>query len=177
MEKYVYFRNDNQEIDYCSGDVYLNFLDYAFEEADHFMLVYVNYYGKGYTSTMKAFKKSLEPFKIKSRTNPSWPGTPNTFAKNTTYKIVFYKNHKDAKEILKKVSCLSGWTRPNYPQDLAFFKGNQCWFYSISHEKIGVIIHATDDDIDFVVKNNLALRESVKISRDDSFDEYDEELV
>lgn len=177
MSKIIYFNNDNQQVDYCSGQVYFDFLDYAFAETDFFMLVYINYNGKGYTKTMKFFKDELKPFKIKSRTNTSWPGTPKTYSPNSTYKIVFYRNCIKAKEILKKVNCLSDWSRPSHPQDLAFFKGNQCWFYSVGHEKIGAIINATDKDIDFVEDKGLVPRKTAYISQDNIFSTYDEFLI
>ena len=176
MEKVIYFNNDDQRLDRCTGQLYFDFLDYAFSKSDYFMLVYVNYYGKGYTKTMKSIKASLAPFKIKSRTNPCWPGTLNTFCPNTTYKVIFYKNTEKAKEILKRVSCLSDWSRPSFPEDLAFFKGNQCWFYSVGHEKIAGIIHATDEDIDFVHSMGLALREDAYVPKSHCFDDYDELL-
>ena len=93
MDKIIYFKNDNQKIDYCSGQIYFDFLDYAFEETNYFMLVYVNYYGKGYSKIMKTFMENLKPFQIKSRSNPSWPGTLGQKCYNTTYKIIFYRNH------------------------------------------------------------------------------------
>lgn len=176
-DKIIYFDNNSQKLDRCAGQVYFDFLDYAFSETDFFMLVYVNYYGKGYTKAMKSYKNALNPFKVKSRTNPSWPGTLKTYCPNTTYKIVFYRNDMKAKEILKQVDRLSDWSRPNYPQDLAFFKGNQCWFYSVGHEKIGVVIHATDKDVDFFEKKGLTQREAVHNLRIGSFDAYDEILI
>lgn len=176
MNKVIYFENENSRVDKCCGQTYSDFLDYAFSETDFFMLVYVNYYGKGYTRVMKDFKKKLDPFKVKSRTNPSWPGTSSTFCLNTEYKIIFYRNCEEAKRILKSVTKLSEWSSPSYPQDLAFFKGNQCWFYSVGHEKIGAIIHATDKDIDFVVTKGISSRESIR-KYNEFYSSYDELLV
>ena len=126
MDKVIYFKNDEQKKDYCYGKTYFDFLDYAFKRTDYFMLVYVNYYGKGYSQIKKSYRKALKPFEIKSRTNPSWPGTLGQICPNTTYKIVFYRNSEKAKGILKNVEGISQWTSPSYPEDLAFFKGNQC---------------------------------------------------
>ena len=92
---------------------------------------------------------------------------------NTTYKIVFYKNQEEAKAILKEVNCLSDWSG-RYPEDLAFFKGNQCWFYSVGHEMIAAIIHADKNDIDFLEANGLAKRKNAFIPDDNYFDAYDE---
>lgn len=177
MDKIIYFKNDGFRRDYCTGRVYVDLIDYAFEKADFFMLVYVNYYGKGYSKEQKYFKQALKPFQVKSRTNPSWPGTLEKYCPNTTYKIIFYKTCEAAKEILKKVSSLSTWSRPSFPEDLAFFKGNQCWFYSVGHEKMGAFIHTTDEDFDFVEKMGLGSRADALVPIDNYYDAYDEILV
>lgn len=174
MEKVIYFKNDEQKKDYCTGQIYFDFLDYAFSKNDYFMLVYINYYGKGYTSKQKYFKDALKKYKVKSRNNPKWPGTLQQNCPNTTYKIVFYKTENEAKEILKKVMSLSDWSRPSFPEDLAFFKGNQCWFYSVGHEKIAAIIHATEEDINFLATNGLAEKHKAYIPNDNYFSAYDE---
>lgn len=75
MDKIIYLENKNQKDNCFSGQAYKNFLDFAFERTDYFMLVYVNYNNKGFTSEMKYFQKKLLPYKVKNRTNPSWPGT------------------------------------------------------------------------------------------------------
>lgn len=176
MDKVIYFDNNNQTTDLCSGNAYTLFLEYAFSKTDFFMLVYVNYYNKGYTKKAKAIMKELEPFKIKSRANPSWPGTPGTICPNTTYKVVFYKNNPLAKSVLSRAYCLSDWTAPQNPQDLAFFKGNQCWFYSVGHEKIAAIIRADEEDLCFVEANGLAKKSSAQ-KFTDYFLCYDEKLL
>lgn len=176
MDKVIFFKNDNYRTDYCCGQIYYDFLDYAFSQTDFFMLVYVNYYGKGYSSQMKNFKNALKSFKVKSRTNPSWPGTLVTRCADTTYKIVFYRTDPVAKEILKEVDKLSAWSRPSYPQDLSFFKGNQCWAYSVGHEIIQGIIHANKQDIDFVVKHGLADYSDVT-PYSSFYDDFDEILI
>lgn len=102
-------------------------------------------------------------------------GVPAVKCPNTTYKIVFYKTDPEAKEILKQVDRLSAWSRPDYPEDLTFFKGNQCWFYSVGHESIGVIIHASKTDLDFVDSLKLAKREDA-MPYDSYYDACDEEL-
>lgn len=175
MDMVAYFDNMNQKTDRCTGQIYFDFLDYAFTQADYFMLVYVNYYGHGYSKVAKTIKNKLEKFKVKSRTNPSWPGTPKTYAQNTTYKVVFYRTEPEAKMILKGVNCLSDWAAPSHPQDLAFFKGNRCWFYSVGHEKIGAIISASEADLNFLEDKHLALRANAK-PRSQYFDAYDEDI-
>lgn len=47
MDKYIYFNDTKEGELLCSGEAYHNLIDYAFSQADYFMLVFVNYYGKG----------------------------------------------------------------------------------------------------------------------------------
>lgn len=176
LDKIIYFDNDDQRIDRCTGQAYFNFIDYAFDRTDYFMLVYVNYYGKGYSKIMKSFRNELRNYEVKSRTDPHWPGVQGTYCPQTTYKIVFYRNDTGAMRVLKRVNKLSDWSSPGYPQDLAFFKGNQCWFYSVGHEKIAAIIHADDQDIAFVEMNKIASREAARTRQESYFDLYNEEL-
>ncbi len=161
MEKIIYFGNNGRQSDCCSGKAYKKFIDYAFLRSDYFMLVFVDYYSEGYSSQKKRFEKALEPYKVKSRTNPSWPGTPKTITCNTTYKVNFYKTDERAKEILKEMNCLSDWSRPSNPEDLAFFIKNECWFFSVGHEKIGAIICPNNTDFEFFKKNNLSYQCSI----------------
>ena len=167
MQKIIYFDEVEKK---CIDKAYQNFIDYAFENTDYFMLVYVNYYGKGYTKTMRYYRDALKSYKVKSRSNPSWPGTPGTYTAKTTYKVVFYKTDPTAKEILNEVYGISSWTCPSYPQDLAFFKGNICWFYSVGHEKMAAILHASKKDLDFLEANGLDERRQAYLHFDDYFD-------
>ena len=175
MNKMIFFKNDDCSNDYCSGEIYSKFLDYAFKKCSYFMLVYVNYYGRGYTKKQKYFKTILNRFKVKSRSNPSWPGTLSTSCPNTTYKIVFYRTDPIAKEILKEVRCLSDWSRPSLPEDLAFFQKNHCWFYSVGHEIIQGIIRADEEDLAFVESIGLANKEN-SVPFDEYYLRYDETL-
>ena len=63
-----------QAAERCSGPAYQLFLDYAFTQADFFMLAFVNYYGKGLPARARQARAQLAPFRVRSRTNPSWPG-------------------------------------------------------------------------------------------------------
>ena len=175
MEKEVYFREESER-NSCYGQIYFDFIDYAFSKADYFMLVFVNYYGNGYKSKQKYFMDKLKKYKVKTRTNPYWPGTPGTFSQNSTYKIVFYKTEPDAKEILKEVDGISAWSRPGMPEDLAFFKKNQCWFYSVGHEHIASMQHIDTDDLAFIESKGLASEKDVLVMPDKFSTLYDEQI-
>ena len=136
MEYILDISAQGQAAERCSGPAYQLFLDYAFTQADFFMLAFVNYYGKGLPARARQARAQLAPFRVRSRTNPSWPGTPETCCPNTTYKINGYRCCDAAKQVLQAADRLSDWSRPKNAEDLAFFKGGQCWFYSVGHERI-----------------------------------------
>lgn len=174
-------KNDStgEKKDLCFGQTYYDFLDYAFSISDFFMLVYINNNGDEYSKIQKAFIRELSPYEVKQRTNPSWPGTKFTQSLypeyELKYKIVFYRNDEKAKEILKKVDSINCWAPPNYPEDIAFFKGNKCRIETTIHEGIGAVLYATDEDIDFFTKYDMTKR--VKWDDNGFYDYCDEELI
>ena len=172
MDKVIFFNRDSKE-GFCTGNKYLNFIDYAFGKTDSFMLVYINYYAKGYSKTQKYFRDKLKRFKIKSRTDPNWPGIMELYGDSTSYKVVFYKNSEETKNILKEAKGLNDWSGRG-PENLAFFIGNQCWFYSVSCENIAAVVHASEEDIAFLVSQNLAKREAAFIPKNNYIDTFDE---
>ena len=176
MDKVIHFyKNAEDEYLWC-GQTYYDFIDYAFDKADYFMLVYVNYYGKGYSAQQKYFKEKLKKFKVKSRSNPSWPGTPATFCPDTTYKIVFYKTDSAAKPILKEVDRLNKWSNPTFPEDLAFFIGNKCWFWSVGHENLAEISRADEKDTEFINSKGLNSSSIITYVEECYFQDLDESL-
>lgn len=171
MCKLIYFNSNNQ----ATNIEYYRFLDYAFEHTDYFMLVYINYYGKGYSHQAKQIREALAPYQVKTRTDPRWPGTLGKCAKDTKYKIIFYKTEPAAKIVLKKVNALSDWSYP-LPEDLAFFKGCECWFYSVGHENIAAILRASNEDIKFLECYGLAERKNAR-EMTEYYLQYDEDRI
>ena len=178
MDKTVCFKTDPTENDTCcSGQTYRDFLDYAFDKFDHFMLVYINYGGKGYKKNKKYFRNKLEPFKVYSRSDPMWPAYYSSSElddPDSTFKIVYYKTDPAAKEILKEVDRLSDWSRFNNPEDLAFFKNGQCRFFSDGHERTAEFLHADEQDIDFLLSTGLADESCIKKYDPQKYDHCDE---
>ena len=176
MYKVIYFKDDNCTKDYCQGQVYYDFIDYAFENADFFMLVFKNY-GHGYSAKQRYFRDKLRKYKVKSRRDPFWPGTPGEYCDGTLYKIAFYRTDPEAIEILKEVDCLSAWGY-GMPEDLCFFKQNKCWFYSVAHEYIGCIIDVTNSDLEFLRSHGLIDNEEQPFyPQNNYFEQFHETIV
>ena len=178
MDKIIFFSTDPETNDtYCRGQKYREFIDHAFSKFDHFMLVYINYGGRGYKKSKKYFKKKLEPFKAYSRSDPMWPAYYSSSElddPDSTFKIVFYRTDPAAKDILKEVDSLSDWSRYGNPEDLAFYKNGQCRFFSDAHERTACFLHADMEDIDFLISNGLAGAENIKEYDPEKYDHCDE---
>ena len=174
MLKTIYIHNLQEKV---VGDIYKEFLKYAFSKTDYFMLVYVNYYNKGYTPKQRYFRDRLQPFKVKSRSNPSWPGTPKTNCPDTSYKIVFYRTDEKAMEILSEASGWSAWSRPGMPEDLAFFSHSQCWAYSTGHEQMATVLCANEEDINTFQAMGIIDSSSVVDFAQDQLKLYEESIL
>ena len=131
-------------------ELYGKLIDYCLRNTSSFMLVYAKYQMKPYSSEMEEIRRELTKFEIKRRINPSWPGTPATYSSNTEYQIVFYACEQEARNSLLKTNSLFSWTRPEMPQDLAFFRGNKCWLYTVAHEGFFCVIDPTQADVEFL---------------------------
>ena len=173
MGKRIFFHGYWDQIG-CTGEVYQRFIDYAFEQADSFMLVYVNSGGHGYTKRQKYYRDNLKKFKIKSRTDARWPlQSHRPEEPPTTYKVVFYKTHPDAKPFLLEAGALHQWGG-SYPANLALFKGNICWFAFEYDFGLAGFFLATPQDLQFAVENGLADQNAAEAM--DQWDLFEEAL-
>ncbi|MBC8528572.1 hypothetical protein H8699_03855 [Christensenellaceae bacterium NSJ-44] len=134
---------------------YEEFINYALNNSDYFMLVYVRYNMAPESIFTNNIFKDLRDLTVKTRANPSWAGTPETYSNNTAYKITFYRSDPSAQQVLNRVNGIYNWTRPENPQDLAFYRGGQCWFYSIGHERMSGIIDPSPEDKTFFEERSL----------------------
>lgn len=163
--------NENgQPCDKIIEQVFSDFLDLFFDETDYFMLVYPR---KNLSENQILFKNELKPFEFKKRYTIDHPGTKYYYSGEPFLEMVFYHTDEKAKEILKKVKGLCSFKSPDYPYDIAFYKGNKCRFFSVAHEYIGSILFATQNDIDFLKNHNLFNAELAD-DMDADFNKFDE---
>ena len=132
-----------------ADDKYEGFIDYCIGTSDYFMLVFVKYQMQPFTAIMEEIYRELLPYRVKTRTNPCWPGTEQ-YSKNTAYDVSFYRCDPRIRATLMKVKNLFSWSRPNLPQDLSFFRGNVCWQYTVGHEHLAFIKEPTAQDIEML---------------------------
>ena len=172
MRRVIYLKSGGKN---CTGQIYLAFLERAFSECDYFMLVYVFRRGSRYVKELRRCRETLEPYLVKRRTQPYWPGTTLPYTPEVRYEVTFYRTAPETKAILQGASALADWAAPRRPQDLAFFRRNRCWFFSSSVRREAALLHASAEDIALLVRLGLADPSGVQ-PEERYYDLYDEQL-
>ena len=135
-----------------AGDNYVDFINYCVETCDYCMLVYRYYKQKGLPDPIKFVRNQLRPLCVKTKSDSAWPGTPFTFADFYRYRICFYKLNDDVKSILYNAQHLFGFDSVRFPQDVAFFRRNKCFIYSVVHEKFASMVDPEKKDKEMLKK-------------------------
>lgn len=137
-------------MDDITGSAYERFIDYALAHTDAFMFVGCNYYNSRiYKTHVKPFIKELQPYAIKRRHDPQWPGTVQAGTDRYQRTIYFYRSDPNAAAVLKSAGRIFGWVYPYYPEDLAFFRQGYCWMASVAHEEYLWFYRETKEDLTF----------------------------
>ena len=113
------------------GEQYEALIKYCCATCDYFMLVYRVKRTKALRGLQKDFLNRLRKYSVKSRMDWGWAGTPCEFDERFDYRVCFYKIALGAEELLLEAEHLYGFDGEDFPQDLAFFRGDQCWFASV----------------------------------------------
>jgi len=156
------------------GTDYKKLMEYAVKTSDAFMLVYFSFgRRRKYSSTVKQIKKALKPYRIKERYDTQWPSTTSMDIDNT-YVIEVYRSNVETLDILCEPRSLFSWLNPTFPEDIAFFHRNRCWFLTCAHEHfLRVFLRSQEDEE--IVRPLLAKceEETVRSSADLYCEEYD----
>ena len=99
--------------------------------------------------------KTLEPFLDKYITGiKKWPGTITT----DNHKImIIYHSCKESRELLEKMPNFFLPLENRLPEDICFFRNQNPWFVTTSHEKTAFVIGATREDVLFFQKNSIQI--------------------
>lgn len=134
---------------------YQNFIHYAIEHSDAFMLVEYKSSEKTGKSYYQTFEE-LEKFQIKERGKENniwkWPNMEAMYdelraeyCEPYDYIIRMYRADMAVEKVLQKPKSLFNWNWPDYPMDLSFFKEGVCWFATTAHEKNAYIYTDSND--------------------------------
>lgn len=110
---------------------YQEFLTVAFEECDFFSVcTFKRYHKKDLSENYFAFFQALSQYE-----KEAFPfQLPKHYERGQAFHV--YELNEVTKRMIRNVGSFSGWFPPDYPEDLAFFKGKKLWFSSVSHEHL-----------------------------------------
>ena len=105
--------------------------DFALNNYDSFSLVWRA--GLKFKDSAKNLLDELEPYLVSKRERNSWPGTETMGQPSIIYT---YTVNRQSIKIIRRVQSVWDFIAPNYPEDLAFYKGKKIVFASVAHEKM-----------------------------------------
>lgn len=116
---------------------YHSLIDYAIAHSDAVMLVFsVKKGSKLQGEAKRTIRKQLAQWRIKTRRDSQWPVT-TSYDTCRDFTIDLYTPSQEVKAYLMTQTRLFAWGENGAPQDIAFFKKNQCWLATCSHEQFG----------------------------------------
>lgn len=122
---------------------YKAFVKYAVENCDAFSLVFEKDDSDKTKYVFHDFYMTLSEFVLDKASIGIHPET-GTFFENSD--IVYFKCNKQSGSILFMADNIFDWNGDSIPEELCFYQKNSSWFISICHEKIAVVLDATEDD-------------------------------
>ena len=90
---------------------------------------------------MKKLKERLRKYLVKERHDSKWTVNEVITKRKKEddqylFDICFYKICPEVENfLLESVNSLYDFNPPYLPEDIAFYKDNYCWFYTVTHEK------------------------------------------
>ena len=148
------------EMQNATKDQFKKFVEYLYSRCDKFLMAIPNFERtryqqdemnekyKKYLNNIKPICDSIEPYIIYKYYTKHYMHTKSSIIRDARL-VKFYEGFKD---ILLKSGGFHKWLYPKYPEDLCFFKGQKCWFFTIVHEDMFYIVEPTDEDIDMIEK-------------------------
>ena len=137
------------------GEQYEALIKYCCATCDYFMLVYRVKRTKALRGLQKDFLNRLRKYSVKSRMDWGWAGTPCEFDERFDYRVCFYKIALGAEELLLEAEHLYGFDGEDFPQDLAFFRGNYCFLYTRTGDECSSVVDPTKQDVAFLKERGI----------------------
>jgi len=136
------------------------FVEYLYIRCDKFLMAIPNFKRtryqqdemneeyKKYLNNIKPICDSIEPYIIYKYYTKHYMHTKSSIIIDARL-VKFYEGFKD---ILLKSGGFHKWLYPKYPEDLCFFSGEKCCFFTVTHEDMFYIVEPNDEDIDMLEK-------------------------
>ena len=135
---------------------YDTFSSYLCNIASSFSLV--SNMNKPYAQYPPAFEhhdavKMLDPFLERYQAGiKEWPGTTT---KDNHKILLVYRLCRESKKLLRELPNFLLPQESNLPEDICFYRGKQCCFATVSHERMAFFSGATNEDITFFKNNKI----------------------
>lgn len=113
---------------------------------------------------MKELKEKFKKYLVKEKHDNSWTMTKVDIKEKDEkgkymFDICFYKICPEVEKFLLERNSLYAFEPPYLPEDIAFYKDGYCWFYTISHEKIGTMDIENKEDREYIKKIGIETQE------------------
>ena len=154
----IYFMShENINIKYSElVESYIKVIDYLGKYSDSFSLI---------TNLKKPYSRrppNCEHDEILQHIRPylekeiigikEWPGT---MTKENHKVMCIYKSCKETRAFFHTASNLFMAIQNHMPEDICFYRKNEPWFVTVSHEQLAFMLKPTKEDIDFLNDNNI----------------------
>lgn len=97
--------------------------------------------------------QGLAPYLVKKIVGVQrWPGT---ITRDTHRVMCVYRSCKEARAYLKTQLNLFAPLQYNLPEDICFYRQDQPWFVTVSHEHMAFMSKPTKYDIEFLSSNSI----------------------
>ena len=132
-------------------------LKYLMEQADRF--TWITRQKRPYTATPPLCKHDdiisiLNPFLFKQEVGiTKWPGTERRGA--THIVMNWYKACRGSYELLRKLGNPFFPIQNRLPEDIAFYKVDSVFFFTVSHEKYAFFQSAKEQDFNMLKENGI----------------------
>ena len=100
---------------------------------------------------MKTFEPFLAQYLVGIK---HWPGT---ITKDNHKVMIIYRSCNESRKLLNKMPNFFLPTENGLPEDICFYRNQDPWFVTISHERSAFITNATKEDIAFFKENGIQI--------------------
>lgn len=151
----------NKNIGVNFNDLLANYneiITYVSKNSDSFSII--SNLNKPYSKKPPNFEhekvmKTLEPFLEQYFVGiKRWPGT---ITKDNHKIMIIYRSCKESRKLLKEMPNFFLPLENKLPEDICFFRNQNPWFVTTSHEKTAFIVDATKEDISFFKENGIRI--------------------
>ena len=98
-----------------------------------------------------AFEPFLEQYFVGIK---KWPGT---ITKENHKVMLLFRLCKESRKLLKETANLFLPFENGLPEDVCFYRNQNPWFVTVSHEKMAFIADATKEDVSFLKDNGIRI--------------------